>query len=103
MNHDEARLMRELARELRLPVSAIETAVECGLFSPDEPMDAQRRALRRMRRLMRDLGVNAPGAALLVRLSRDLEGLRIEVTRLRRFHARRYENWQDGQWHERNQ
>jgi hypothetical protein len=98
MNRVELRALRELARELALPASVIDTALECGLFEPDESFESRARVLRRMRRLMHDLGVNAPGAALLVRMCRDLEGLQVEVTHLRRVQARRYENWRDAHW-----
>jgi len=31
----EIRLLRRLARELALPVSAVDFGLECGLFSPE--------------------------------------------------------------------
>jgi hypothetical protein len=100
MNHADRRALRQLARELMLPPSAVDVALECGLFDGNDSFESHRRALRRMRRLMRDLGVNAPGAALLARMRRDLETLQGEVDHLRRMHARRYANWREAQWRE---
>jgi hypothetical protein len=94
-----AALLR-LARETRLPAGLVETALECGLIVEDDPPEAQLRSLRRMRRLMQDLGVNAPGAALLVRMRRDVMALRREVRRLQRLEAEYFDDWRDAVWRE---
>src|SRR5690554_5422225 len=96
----DRRELRRLARELLLSPAALEVAIECGLFAEHESRVEMLRRLRQMRRLMDDLGVNAPGAALLVRLRRDLELMQAELARLRRLEARLYGAWHEGIWRE---
>ncbi len=93
-------VLHKLARETRLPTALVETALECGLIAADEPPEAQLRSLRRMRRLMQDLGVNAPGAALLVRMRRDVLALRRELGRLRRLERQYFDDWHEAVWRE---
>jgi hypothetical protein len=91
---------------MRLPAELIDTAVECGLFSTeprgsaDGALAAHWRTLRQLRRLIDDLGVNEPGAALLVRLRRDVETLQHEVARLRRLEAQYFDGWREARWYD---
>lgn len=98
MNRHERRALRELARDLRLPPAVIDTALECGALAASDPFECHWQALRQMRRLMTDLGVNAPGAALLVRMRRDLERLQAEVARLQRMEDALFGDWRDAAW-----
>jgi len=98
MNPLEDPNLRRLARALRLPAGALETASDCGLLAADQtPLD-HGRVLRQMRRLMDDLGVNAPAAALLVRLARDVHALQGEVARLRYVETQYVAVWEEGDW-----
>jgi hypothetical protein len=98
MKPSERRTLRQLAREHGISPAALEAAVDCDLFVPQAPSGEWRRVLRQMRRLMDDLGVNGPGAALLVRMARDLELVEAEMARLRQWQARRFETWHEGYW-----
>src|SRR5713226_9314207 len=98
MKPSELRALRQLAREHGITSTALDAAVDCDLFAPEAPSGEWRRVLRQMRRLMDDLGVNGPGAALLARMSRDLELVESEMDRLRRWQARRFEGWHEGFW-----
>jgi len=62
MNESDLPRLRRLAREQGLPPAALRDALECGLFEDDEAPAAWAADLRRMRRMMDHLGVNAPGA-----------------------------------------
>ncbi len=96
----EIRLLRQMARELALPVSAISYGLECGLFPAEEPLERHRRVLRCMRRLMRDLEVNAAGAALIMRLRHEIETLQGEVERPQIGELRYLDTWLEGVWRE---
>ena len=96
----EIRLLRQVARELALPVSAVDFGLECGLFSPEEALESHRGILRCMRRLMRDLEVNAAGAALIVRMRHEIETLQNELDRLRVGEMNRRATWLEGVWRE---
>jgi hypothetical protein len=98
MNTSEGPTLRQLARAAGLSPAALNAAVECGLFLEDDPPTAWARELRRMRRLMDDLGVNAPGAALLVRMHRDLAVMQRQMQRLRQLEVRGFEEWDEGLW-----
>ena len=98
MKPSDLRTLRQLAREHGLTATAVGAALDCDLFMPESPTGEWRRVLRQMRRLMDDLGVNGTGAALLVRMSRDLEQVEAEMDRLRRWHASRFETWHEGNW-----
>lgn len=98
MNPLEDRDLRRLARALRLPADALETAGDCGLFTAGQTQLDCGRVLRQMRRLMDDLGVNAPAAALLVRMARDLQALQSEIARLRYVETRYFAVWDEGEW-----
>jgi hypothetical protein len=100
MNPSELRNLRRLARELELPASAIEAALDCGVFDSAATADESRRTLRRMRRMMDDLGVNGPGAALLVRLRREVLRMNLELDHLRRQQQAWIEEWQEGLWYD---
>jgi hypothetical protein len=89
--------LRRLARELSLPLEALDVAIECDLFLPEEPLIVHRRTLRQVGRIIRDLGVNPEGAVLIVRLHRQVEVLQAETRRLQR-RARRFDDWLDGFW-----
>ncbi len=50
---------------------------------------------------MRDLGVNPVGAALILRMKRDMEMLQAEMARLRRRRAAfSFDEWLEGVWRE---
>lgn len=98
MNASDLRSLRRLARELGLSPAALEAAVECGLFVQEESPTGWAGELRQMRRMMDALGVNAPGAALLVRMHHELETMQRQLERLDRLEARWYDDWDDGLW-----
>ncbi len=100
MNPPELRELRRLARELELPASAVEAAIDCGVFDSDVTAGEARRTLRQMRRIMDDLGVNGPGAALLVRLRRQVLLMNYELNQMRRQQDAWLEELQDGLWYE---
>ena len=100
MNPSELRELRRLARELELPPSAVEAAMDCGIFDTEATADESRRTLRQMRRMMDDLGVNGPGAALLVRLRRQVLLMHYELNHLRRQQDAWIAEWQDGLWYD---
>jgi len=100
MNPSELRELRRLARELELPPSAIEAALDCGVFDTDVSADEARRTLRQMRRIMDDLGVNGPGAALLVRMRRQVLLMNYELNHRRRQQEAWLAELQEGLWYE---
>src|SRR5215831_10444675 len=87
--------LRRLARQAGLTPAALKAAQECGLFADDETAANWTADLRRMRRLMDQLGVNAPGAALLVRMRHDMELMQRRLMRLNRLEARWFDEWED--------
>ena len=96
MNESNLPELRRLAREMGLSPTALRDAVECGLCGDDESPAAWAIELRRMRGLMDALGVNAPGAALLVRMQHDLRAMERQLARLRRLEASWFDEWDDG-------
>jgi hypothetical protein len=100
MNPSDLRELRRLARELELPASAVEAALDCGVFDTEASADECRRTLRQMRRLMDDLGVNGPGAALLIRLRRQVLLMNYELNHLRRQQDAWLAEWQEGLWYD---
>ena len=98
MNPSELRTLRRLARELGLSLVAVDAALDIGLFDEAATVDECRGTLRQMRRMMLDLGVNAPGSALLVRLRRELALMHFELNRLQSGRDRWLENWHEGLW-----
>ena len=100
MNQSDLRELRRLARELELPASALEAALDCGIFDTAETADECRLTLRQMRRLMDDLGVNGPGAALLVRLRQQVLLMHHELNQMRRQQAAWIAEWQEGLWYD---
>jgi hypothetical protein len=100
MNPSDLRDLRRMARELNLPASAVEAALDCGVFDTEASADECRRTLRQMRRLMDDLGVNGPGAALLVQLRQRLVLMNVELRRLRRQQDAWMQEWQEGLWYD---
>ena len=100
MNESSLPELRRLARQMGLSPTALNDALECGLFVEDEPPAIWASELRRMRSLMDALGVNAPGAALLVRMQHDLRRMERQLQRLRRLEASWFEDWDDGLWHD---
>ncbi|MCC6189827.1 MAG: hypothetical protein IT318_12400 [Anaerolineales bacterium] len=96
----ELRRLRQLAREMLLPAAALQAALECGVLDDAQSLTEQARLLRRMRRLMGDLGVGAPAAALLVRMRRDLDRLQLELARVRRLEDQHLNDWREGWWRE---
>jgi len=100
MQPSDVRRLRQWARELTLPPGAVQTALECGVLSEEQAPPEQARLLRQMRRMMADLGVSAPAAALLVRLRREVETMQAELERLRRLEAAFFYEWDEGWWRE---
>ena len=100
MNPSDLRELRRLARELELPASAIEAALDCGIFDTAETADECRLTLRQIRRLMDDLGVNGPGAALLIRLRRQVLMMNYELNHLRRQQDAWLVECQEGLWYD---
>jgi hypothetical protein len=100
MNPSDLRELRRLARELELPPSAVETALDCGIFDSEATAGEARRTLRQMRRMMDDLGVNGPGAALLVRMRRQVLMMNYELNTLRRQQDAWLAEWQEGLWYD---
>ncbi len=98
MNESDLPRLRRLARELGIPPAALRDAVECGLFGDDEAPAAWAADLRAMRRMMDHLGVNAPGAALLVRMNHDLQLMQRQLEQLNRLEARWLDEAEDGFW-----
>jgi len=98
MNVSDLPGLRRLARNAGLSPAALNAALECGLFENDDSPAAWASTLRRMRRLMDDLGVNAPGAALLVRMHDDMEMMQIKLQRLHRLESSWFEDWDEGLW-----
>jgi hypothetical protein len=100
MKPSDVRLLRQIARELGLPASAVQAGLDCDLFAPAAPAIEYRRTFRQMRRLMLDLEVNAPGAALLVRMSRRMARMQYELERLRRMEPDWLDEWEAAVWRE---
>lgn len=75
----------------RLGPSIIERCVQVGLVRPSRPSSEPARyssvditRLRKVRRLIQELGLNWAGVEVVVRLTDELETLRAELERLRR-------------------
>ena len=98
MNESDLPRLRRLARELGLPPAALRDAVECGLFGDDEAPAAWAADLRHMRRMMDHLGVNAPGAALLVRMKHELQRMQRQLEQFNQLEARWLDEAEDGFW-----
>ena len=100
MNESDLPRLRRMAREAGLSPAALRDALECGLFVDDDSPAAWAVELRRMRRMMDALGVNAPGAALLVRMQRERELMSRQLQRLRQLEASWFEECDEGLWHD---
>lgn len=100
MNESNLPELRRLARQMGVSPAALHDALECGLFVEDESPAIWAGELRRMRGLMEALGVNAPGAALLVRMQHDMQRMERQLQRLRRLEASWFEDWDEGLWHD---
>ncbi len=87
-----------MARALHLAAGTLDTAVDCGVLTAEQSPGEQWQALRRMRRLIDDLGVNGPAAALLVRMARDLQQLQSELARMQGRETRFFAAWTDARW-----
>lgn len=75
----------------RLGPAIIERCVQVGLVRPTRPATEEARyssldiaRLRKVRRLIQELGLNWAGVEVVVRLTDELETLRAELERLRR-------------------
>lgn len=75
----------------RLGPTVIERCVQMGLVRPTRPVTESERyssvdvaRLRKVRRLIQELGLNWAGVEIVVRLTDELETLRAELERLRR-------------------
>ena len=75
----------------RLGPAVIERCVQVGLVRPTRPATEAARysrqdiaRLRKVRRLIQELGLNWAGVEIVVRLTDELESLKTELERLRR-------------------
>jgi hypothetical protein len=100
VNEPDLPQLRRLAREMGLSSANLRDALECGLCADDETPAAWAGELRHMRDLMDTLGVNAPGAALLVRMQQDMQRMQRQLQRLHRLEARWFDDFDDGLWHD---
>lgn len=100
MNESDLPRLRRLAREQGLPPAALRDALECGLFEDDEAPAAWAADLRRMRRMMDHLGVNAPGAALLVRMNHELQRMQHQMDQLHRLQAQWLDEAEEAFWYD---
>ena len=89
IDEDEEMTLAQLCRACELSEQEIIELVEQGIIDPLGPEPAEWRfvsvSLRRVRitrNLQRDLGVNAPGAALAMELLEEIEELRARLRRL---------------------
>ena len=100
MNESDLPRLRRLARELGVPPAALRDALECGLFGEDDSPAAWAADLRQMRRMMDHLGVNAPGAALLVRMNHELQHMQRQMDQLNRLHGQWLDETDDAFWYD---
>jgi len=98
VNESDLPRLRRMAREAGQSPAALRDALECGLFVDDESPAAWSVELRRMRRMIDHLGVNAPGAALVIRMHRELESMQRQLQHLRQLEASWFEEWDEGLW-----
>ena len=98
MNPSRLGGLRRLAREAGVSPASLAAALECGLFVPEASPTEWAGELRKMRGLMVALGVNAPGAALLVRMQREMQTMQLQLERLDRLEARWFDDWDEGFW-----
>jgi DNA-binding transcriptional MerR regulator len=96
----------DLAARTGLPVDTLRQLADLGLIGawPD-PTEAELVELRRVRRLIEDLGLEHEAVAVVLRMRRRLLELQHEVARLRaalRGHGRsdRVTAWVDAEWFE---
>lgn len=89
LDEDVEMTLAQLCRACELSEAQIIELVEQGIIDPLGPEPAEWRfvsvSLRRVRitrNLQRDLGVNAPGAALALELLEEIEELRARLRRL---------------------
>ncbi|MDH3762991.1 MAG: chaperone modulator CbpM [Gammaproteobacteria bacterium] len=89
IGEDEAITLAQLCRACELSEEEIIQLVDQGIIEPMGPEPAEWRfvsvSLRRVRitrNLQRDLGVNAPGAALALELLEEIEELRSRLRQL---------------------
>jgi len=89
LDEDVEMTLAQLCRACELSETQIIELVEQGIIDPLGPEPAEWRfvsvSLRRVRitrNLQRDLGVNAPGAALALELLEEIEELRARLRRL---------------------
>jgi len=90
LDEDVEMTLAQLCRACELSEAQIIELVEQGIIDPLGPEPAEWRfvsvSLRRVRitrNLQRDLGVNAPGAALALELLEEIEELRARLRRLK--------------------
>ena len=100
MNESDLPQLRRLARELGISPAALRDALECELFGEAEAPAAWAAELRRMRRLMDHLGVNAPGAALLLRMSHEMQRMQRRLDQMSRLEARWFNEPEEGFWYD---
>lgn len=89
LDEDAEMTLAQLCRACEISEAQIIELVEQGIIDPLGPEPAEWRfvsvSLRRIRitrNLQRDLGVNAPGAALALELIEEIEALRARLQRL---------------------
>jgi uncharacterized small protein (DUF1192 family) len=103
---EEHRLLSqdEAAAAASLDVTVVQRCAESGLIAPVQGYgDADLAELRRVRRLMEDLGLDPPAIEVVLRMRRRVVALQAEVWRLEAElrtvrHEKRAVNWTDGEW-----
>ncbi len=94
----------EAATAVGLDLTVVRLCAESGLIAPAQGYDeADLAELRRVRRLIEDLGLDQPAIEVVVRMRRRLLGLQVQVRRLEtemRLLRRRPRTvvWEDAEW-----
>ena len=105
MNHEQRLLSpAEAAMAVGIDLTVVRLCAESGLIAPAQGYDEAALAeLRRVRRLIEDLGLDQPAIEVVVRMRRRLLALQVEVRRLEtelRVLRRtpRTVRWEDAEW-----
>ncbi len=105
MNHEQRLLSQaEAATAAGIDLTVVRLCAESGLIAPAQGYDEAALAeLRRVRRLIEDLGLDQPAIEVVVRMRRRLLALQAQVqrleTELRLARRTRFAGlWVDGEW-----
>jgi hypothetical protein len=94
----------EIGMDTGLPPALIQHCIDLGLIVPQTYYsEAERRELRRMHRLIDDLGIDAEAVEVLLRMRRRIVALQREVARLQlKLRSSRPQStamaWIDAEW-----